>query len=247
MPATALQIRQMRKGRSPAPSLPSSSPLPSTSPSLSSATEAIETTAASSKAERGVTFPGSGSHSPQRGPQGPGVRRNTAHGGPGDSGRPESRASDLDTCAGAGSRPEGAAATRDSPYGGRAADRDPGSRWARAGEEGRDGSRPGSTAAGSGEPWWARPAPGRAQARSQGGRSATRGFRSFSVLRELRAAGAGEPRPNASPSTTRARQAPPRRTDVDVPSRRSATPSGREGAGTRSAAGGGAMEEWGGL
>lgn len=185
-----------------------------------------------------MTFPGSGRHSAAR-PSGPRGQEKHRPRGPGDSDRHESRAGDLDTCAGAGSRPEGTAATWDSPYGGRAAGRDPGSRWAPAGEEGRDGSRPGPTAAGSGEPSWARPAPGRAQARSQGGRSAARSFRSLSVLRELRATGAGDPRQNANPRFTRARQAPPQRADVDVPSRRPTTPSGREGVGTRSPAGGG--------
>lgn len=100
----------------------------------------------------------------------------------------------LTPCARSGSRPKRAAATRDSPCGGRAAVPDPGSRWARAAEGGRDGSRPCPIAAGSGEPWRARPAPRRAQARSQGWRAATLGFRSLSVLRELRATGAVNPR-----------------------------------------------------
>lgn len=99
---------------------------------------------------RGVTFPGSRSHSRRRGPHGPR--------GPGGSDRHASRSGDLDTCSRAGSRPNRAAATRDSPCGGRAAAPDPGSRWARAAEGGPDGSRPGPTAAGSGGPWRARPA-----------------------------------------------------------------------------------------
>lgn len=136
----------------------------------------------------------------------------------------------LTPCARAGSRPQRRAeATRDSPCGERAAAPDPGSRWARAAEGGRDGSRPCPTAAGSGEPWRARPALRRAQARSQGGRAATLGFRSLSVLRELRATGARDPRQYANPRSTRVRQAPPRREDVDVPSRRPTTPLGREG------------------
>lgn len=174
-----------------------------------------------------MTFPG---HSPQRG-RSHGARGQGKHGPwrPRNSSRHASRAGDLDTCARAGSRPEGTTTTRDSPCGGKAAGRDPGSRWVRAEEGGRDGSRPGPTAAGSGEPWRVRPAHGRAQARSQGGRAATRRVRSLSVLRELRATGAGDPRRSANPRSTRARQAPPRRADVDVPSRRPTTPSDREG------------------
>lgn len=141
----------------------------------------------------------------------------------------------LTPCARSGSRPKRAAATRDSPCGGRAAVPDPGSRWARAAEGGRDGSRPCPTAAGSGEPWRARPAPRHAQARSQGWRAATLGFSSLSVLWELRATGAGNPRRYANPRSTSVRQAPPRREDVDVPSGRPTTPSGREGRGAQRA------------
>ncbi|XP_038953060.1 PRELI domain containing protein 3A isoform X2 [Rattus norvegicus] len=43
------------------------------------------------------------------------------------------------------------------------------------------------------------------------------------LIRELRATGAGDPRQNANPRSTRARQAPPQRADVDVPSRRRTT------------------------
>lgn len=63
------------------------------------------------------------------------------------------------------------------------------------------------------------------------------------LIRELRATGAGDPRQNANPRSTRARQAPPQRADVDVPSRRPTTLSGREGVGLEA----GVKEEWGGV
>lgn len=71
--------------------------------------------------------------------------------------------------------------------------------------------------------------PGARRHEAKAGVRGTCSFRSLSVLRELRATGAGDPRRYANPRSTRVRQAPPQREDVDVPSRRPTTPSGWEG------------------